>query len=465
MEKSLVARRARGAETQLALLETLRVYAAGRLSDEELRRLRRAHAEHYLRLAEGSQWEPLDIDSVEWLQVVEDSLDNVRAALQWLGSVEEPDWHLRVVTSLAVFWRARGYITEGRRELERALRRPGGAPELRAAVELNAGWHANFQHDSASARAHFERSLEFYEGRSATFTASALSGLGVAAHEEKRFAEGREHFRRALEIARREGDRWQAAKVLNNLAGLAWQEGNYREAQRCLQEVIALMRAEGRVADLPLAFYNLAQNCIELGDWQHAHESLVEALPLAERTDHRRALATIFEGCAQLAAHWGQPAIALRLDGAASALRQRIGYVQLPPLRVRYERRLDTARRQLGPAQAARAWQAGAAMPLEVAIREAARIRAEGKEGRAADGTAGAAGQLAELTPRERQVAILMGEGLSNRDIAHELAISQRTVEAHGDRIREKLGVHSRAEIAARLGAAAAGAALTSRPT
>ncbi|KWW99081.1 putative serine/threonine protein kinase [Carbonactinospora thermoautotrophica] len=53
------------------------------------------------------------------------------------------------------------------------------------------------------------------------------------------------------------------------------------------------------------------------------------------------------------------------------------------------------------------------------------------------------------LTRRERQIAQLVAEGLSNREIAARLVIAPRTAEAHVQHILAKLGFHSRAQIAA----------------
>ena len=53
------------------------------------------------------------------------------------------------------------------------------------------------------------------------------------------------------------------------------------------------------------------------------------------------------------------------------------------------------------------------------------------------------------LSAREVEVARLVSEGLTNRSIARRLFISERTVESHLERVRRKLGLHSRGEIAA----------------
>lgn len=53
---------------------------------------------------------------------------------------------------------------------------------------------------------------------------------------------------------------------------------------------------------------------------------------------------------------------------------------------------------------------------------------------------------LGSLTSREREVLNLLARGMSNRDIAEELVITNKTVKNHLSRIYEKIGVHSRAE-------------------
>jgi DNA-binding NarL/FixJ family response regulator len=54
----------------------------------------------------------------------------------------------------------------------------------------------------------------------------------------------------------------------------------------------------------------------------------------------------------------------------------------------------------------------------------------------------------ATLSERERQVAWCVAAGSSNRDIAHALAISEKTVEKHLTRVFAKIGVRSRAQLA-----------------
>ena len=57
-------------------------------------------------------------------------------------------------------------------------------------------------------------------------------------------------------------------------------------------------------------------------------------------------------------------------------------------------------------------------------------------------------GDAVALTPREREIAELVGEGLTNKDIAARLVISSRTAEGHVEHILNKLSFTSRAQVA-----------------
>jgi DNA-binding NarL/FixJ family response regulator len=72
------------------------------------------------------------------------------------------------------------------------------------------------------------------------------------------------------------------------------------------------------------------------------------------------------------------------------------------------------------------------------------RLRSEDNDGR----TNQAETRLAALTDRERDVALAVGRGLSNAEIASELYLSVPTVKAHVSRLFDKLHVTNRVQIA-----------------
>ncbi len=67
-----------------------------------------------------------------------------------------------------------------------------------------------------------------------------------------------------------------------------------------------------------------------------------------------------------------------------------------------------------------------------------------------------ASGGLDSLSGRERQVAGLVADGHTNREVAAELFLSEKTIESHLSKVFEKLGVRSRAEVAQTVGEARA---------
>jgi len=90
---------------------------------------------------------------------------------------------------------------------------------------------------------------------------------------------------------------------------------------------------------------------------------------------------------------------------------------------------------------------AGALREADAAAQELRRLGRRGPR-RIRDARAGAGG-IAALSPREREVATLVAAGKRNRDVAAALFVSEKTVESHLARIYDKLGVRSRAALAA----------------
>lgn len=76
--------------------------------------------------------------------------------------------------------------------------------------------------------------------------------------------------------------------------------------------------------------------------------------------------------------------------------------------------------------------------------RAIARHQAEGEERSKIDALQAL---VAKLTPREREVFKLVVRGRMNKQIAHELGATERTIKAHRHRVMEKIGVHSLAEL------------------
>jgi non-specific serine/threonine protein kinase len=105
---------------------------------------------------------------------------------------------------------------------------------------------------------------------------------------------------------------------------------------------------------------------------------------------------------------------------------------------------LAAARSRLGDAAWEEVLAQGRIMGLEQAIEYAL---SEEETHRSEQSSAGV--QPPNLTRREKEVAALVAQGMSNRQIAQELSISERTIENHVSKILRKLEFASRTEIAA----------------
>jgi non-specific serine/threonine protein kinase len=66
----------------------------------------------------------------------------------------------------------------------------------------------------------------------------------------------------------------------------------------------------------------------------------------------------------------------------------------------------------------------------------------------ASEGAAATSARADRLSRRELEVAAMVARGMTNRQIADVLVLAERTVEGHVERIRRKLGVRSRTQIA-----------------
>jgi len=119
------------------------------------------------------------------------------------------------------------------------------------------------------------------------------------------------------------------------------------------------------------------------------------------------------------------------------------------------QRVMKATRKALGERRFTAAYARGGALDLEVVVRDApdgasGLLGQAAGDGRAGGGTPGVTGPgtvAAALTRREREIAELVSKGLSNREIAAQLFISKRTVDAHVEHIFSKLEISSRVQL------------------
>jgi predicted ATPase len=144
VDKNLLLRRdGPGGQSRLAMLETVREFAAERLeASDDAGALRALHCRHYLGLAERADPELYTKHESEWLPRLDAEVENLRAALAW-GIEHAPADALRLAGALSTYWSRRNLLSDWAEWSEAALRAAGPAAPtvVRANALLGQAWH------------------------------------------------------------------------------------------------------------------------------------------------------------------------------------------------------------------------------------------------------------------------------------------------------------------------------------
>ncbi len=450
VDKSLL-RREEGleGEPRLGILETIRAYGLERLeANGETEDARRRHAAYYLGLAEAPERAMLATGQGPWLSRLEADHANLLAALAWLEDVGEPELSLLLSGALGLFWYDRGFASEGKRWLERALARGGLVrDETRAKGLLAAGLLGGLQGNYQSAVALAAESLAIRRWiGDAPGVAIALHSLGIVARFRRDYDRAAELVGEARELFRASGDKVWTAKGLAELGLVAHGQEVPVRAATLLEEALSLNREVGNEWEASWVLLALADVARSQGDHVGAVRLYQETLG---RGVDQMLMAECLAGVASLAAACEESEQAARLFGAADAMRQGFDFHDDPGIRAGQDRVRDAARANLGSERSTAAWAAGAALPPEAAIAEAAEFLATVSQSMAEGQPPGQSDALAYpagLSGREVEVLRLVAQGLTNTQVAEHLYLSPNTIRAHLRHIYRKLGVSSRAE-------------------
>jgi non-specific serine/threonine protein kinase len=164
---------------------------------------------------------------------------------------------------------------------------------------------------------------------------------------------------------------------------------------------------------------------------------LRECLSLRRDLDERWGVARTIEALAWVEASRGGPARSARLLGAADAMNERLSAILSPNYQAHHNRCVASVRGALTEVAFRSEFAAGHVLSWSQAVDHGLRD-APVKSKRPGD-----------LTSRQREIANFVAGGLTNRDIASRLSLAERTVDAHLEHIMNKLGYHSRSQIAA----------------
>jgi predicted ATPase/DNA-binding CsgD family transcriptional regulator len=434
------------------LPETLREYGQERLQESgEHTALRRRHRDWHEQLARQADTDWLSRQTANRVARLFREHANVRAAQDFCQAEPgEAEAGLRIAMHVWLFYYFDGgYVSEGRYRLGHALARSREPTVWRARGLLLASLLATASGDRDAALPLLEqgtslaRQLDDPATRAfAAYCAAVFCTFGgdlqqAIAHYE----DGLEALPAAAVHAR------QRALLLLNLANAAGLAGDEERAVACHREFVALTGAGGELSHPSHSGYWLWVQGLAAwrrGDHDRAAGLQQQSLRLRAGLNDLRRSTLCVEALAWIAAsgRWYERAAVLL--GAAAGLWRSMGttldgYGHL----VGFQRDCEhQARQALGETSFQAAYHRGLEMPAEDALAYALQEPPKKPSAPAVPG-----GAL--LAPRELQVARLLARGRSNKEIAAELVISQRTAEGHVERILTKLGFTSRTQVAA----------------
>ncbi len=452
VDKSLLSREEHDGRVRYRMLETLRQFGAEQLTDDaERAALRRRHRDWYLRLTERAALAWFGPDQAAWSAQLRLEHSNLRSALEF--SAEEPgeaETGLNMATLLIEpHWLAGSFFNEGRHWLERLLELVPDATVTRARALYACGWLAVMQDDNSTALPLLEESSRLaerlHDGVSIAF-AGYLRGLtalfGGDVSEAMRLVEA------ALDQHSANGDLLGVTMSALSLARAMSRSGRTERATQLYDTALSLTEKHQESWCRHWVLTVLAMEEWEKGRLEQARSYAYESLLINRRAlDDRQNIAADTEVLAWIAAGEGEHERSARLLGAADSMARRVAVSFLPIVGEKHHNRcLEQVRQALGDKAFDRAFEAGRALTYEEALREALGERPVAPERVPA---AQAAGARAPLTPRETEIAELVAQGLSNKEIAATLVIAQRTAEGHVEHILSKLGFTSRTQIAA----------------
>jgi predicted ATPase/DNA-binding CsgD family transcriptional regulator len=438
VEKSLVTAETSGDRTVYRMLDSVRAFARDRLQEcGESEEVSRRHHGYYLQRARAitGSWVDLGRHASPYPSPgapVQSELNDFRLALDW--ALRRPaESGLELPLAMSLYWYLCGPLGEARETLERAAAMSGNGLERAATLGLLAMVAAG-QGDLEPALTAIGESLALCEqlgDETALAGARATRAFLSLADDASRASELAEDLAPLPALSGR-----MAFWVTFVRGVVAAEAGKTEEARHLIEEALTFARedmtADGEVVSLEA----LARLELDSGRPAAARQLSIAALRMRWALGHSQGMADSFENVASVEAREGAHSRSLVLLGAADAVRAVTGSISWPAsarLRAALEAESLAA---VGLEAGMRLLEAGRKLSIEdaatFAVKEGERDRPPGL-----------------LSKREEEVAGLVADGLSNREIATRLFLSERTAESHLERIRHKLGLHNRAQLAA----------------
>ncbi|MBG0830453.1 winged helix-turn-helix domain-containing protein [Planomonospora sp. ID67723] len=339
------------------MLETIRAFCAERLAEAgEAERLRRAHLDHYLDLAETADPHLRRAGQLEWLARLDAERDNLHAALRRAARGGDTGEALRLLAALTPYWWLRGLRSEGAAQARELLgvigHEPpagltdeyalcvmtvaaggGSGPELEAHLEAT---RKIMEHRDSMPRQPFtsvlwamvagppdrDTGLEMMRRWEELepepwLRAISLFGWGYFQLFDGKPVEAEDYFALALADFRSLGDRWGLAQTLSGMADLADWRGDRARAAALTDEALGLAEQLGATVDVAELLRRRADGRTRDGDLAGARDDYERVAELGHRAGAWELVAGARLGLGEIARFHGELDEARRLCEAA----------------------------------------------------------------------------------------------------------------------------------------------------
>ncbi len=308
-----------GDEPRFTMLESIRAYAVARLAASGRRdQVQTAHARAYARLVDEAEPELRGPDQLRWLEVVQAELPNIRDAVQWCASHDEPDAAVLMMSRLWRFWQVRGLTHEARDRLSHLLSGPDVTDGARAAGHLGVAQCAFHQGDYEAVHEHVAASLPYHRDHDAFLAGMGLTIVGATTGRSGDAA-GSALLQEALDLATGCHDAWLQATCRLYLGMVLSAQGHHPAAIHSLEEGLRGAREVGDARMVAWSLVMLGRTALAADDPAQASRRLEEALGWERRVGDAWGEAWVLQGLAAAALARHEPQAALEL--AVSSLR------------------------------------------------------------------------------------------------------------------------------------------------
>jgi non-specific serine/threonine protein kinase len=370
VDKSLV----RVTETELdeprfTMLETIRGFAAARRAEHDPEgTVQRRHAEHFLAMAEEAEPHLESIEQASWLDACERDHDNFRAALRWAIDAGETEIGQRIAVALWRFWYQHGHLAEAAAWVDEVLSLPGLPNPLRTKAHIAAGSIAYWRGDMAASRQHDEQALAMARNfGDRALELHVLFNFAFNPLLSGDYETAIALWERAADIAKEIGDRAMAARAVQSIGFALLLSGQPAAAIPVLEDVQPEWEELGNSLQVAETAAAIATARHRSGDTETATVLYRESLKMIHEVGNLPLTAAGLDGLAGLASSQGLHERAVRLSGAAAALKEQIGGSQ--PMRGLWEEAdLAAARSTMGDEAVAAALAEGRAMTIDRAL-------------------------------------------------------------------------------------------------